>query len=362
LVRAAVLTEQGKPLEVRDIDLPEPGPGQVRVRMVAAGVCHSDLSLANGTLKQPVPAVLGHEGAGIVASVGEGVTRVAPGDHVILNWAPACGDCWFCGQGEPWLCEHASDAAAVPYAKLDGVDLYPALGAGAFAEETIVPERGAVKIPRDVPLDGAAVLGCAVLTGAGAVFNTAAVKAGQSVVVIGLGGIGLSVLQAARIAGASPIVAVDVSAEKQELARAHGATDFVLSGKDAAKAVRNATRGRGADHAFECVGRPETIRLAWSASRRGGDVVVVGVGSAKAPVEFSALELYWFGRTLQGCLFGSSNPDVDVPKLLDHVAAGELDLSALVTGQTDLDGINAAFEQMSAGHGARTLVRMDADA
>lgn len=359
MVKAAVLVEQGKPLEVREITLPDPGPGQVRVRMVAAGVCHSDLSLANGTLKQPVPAVLGHEGAGVVESVGSGVTRVAPGDHVLLNWAPSCGGCWFCEQGEPWLCEHAADAANVPYAELDGADLYPALGAGAFAEATLVPERGAVKIPDDVPLELAAVLGCAVLTGAGAVFNTAGVQAGQSVVVIGLGGIGLSALQAARIAGAGPIVAVDVSTEKEALARAHGATDFVVSGKDTAKAVRKLTGGRGADHAFECVGRPETIRTAWSSSRRGGDVVVVGVGSAKAPVEFSALELYWFGRTLRGCLFGSSDPDVDVPKLLDHLAAGELDLRSLVTAQTDLNGINDAFEQMAAGRGARTLVRVD---
>ncbi|MCG8914235.1 zinc-binding dehydrogenase [Actinokineospora sp. PR83] len=358
MVRAAVLSEQGKPLEVTDIVLPEPGPGRVRVKVVAAGVCHSDLSLSNGTLRQQVPAVLGHEGAGVVTAVGEGVTRVAPGDHVLLNWAPPCRECWFCDNGEPWLCAHNSDAAAVPHGTLaDGTDLYPGLGAGAFAEETIVPERGAVKIPDDVPLEQAAVLGCAVLTGAGAVFNTAKVRPGQAVVVVGVGGIGLSVLQAARIAGADPIIAVDVHAEKAELATAQGATHFLVSDETTVKAVRKLTGGRGADVSFECVGIPATIRTAWSASRRGGHVVVVGVGSAKAVVEFSALELYWQGRSLTGCLFGSTDPDVDVALLLDLVAEGKLDLGSLVTTTTDLDGVEQAFEDMRQGKGGRTLIR-----
>ncbi|OLR94287.1 zinc-binding dehydrogenase [Actinokineospora bangkokensis] len=358
MVRAAVLTEQGKPTEVVDIDLPEPGPGRVRVKVAAAGVCHSDLSLSNGTLKQPVPAVLGHEGAGVVTAVGEGVTKVAPGDHVLLNWAPPCRECWFCENGEPWLCARNGDAATVAHGSLpDGTPLYPSLGAGAFAEETIVPEGGAVKIPADIPLEQAAVLGCAVLTGAGAVFNTAQVRPGQAVVVVGVGGIGLSVLQAARIAGASPIIAVDVHAEKEELAVAQGATHFLVSADTTPKEVRKLTGGRGADVAFECVGIPATIRTAWSSSRRGGHVVVVGAGSAKAVVEFSALELYWMGRSLTGCLFGSTDPEVDVPRLLDLVASGELDVSGLVTTVTDLDGVEQAFEDMRQGRGGRTLIR-----
>ncbi|WP_424185709.1 zinc-binding dehydrogenase [Actinokineospora sp. G85] len=358
MVRAAVLSEQGKPMEVVDIVLPEPGPGRVRVRVVAAGVCHSDLSLSNGTLRQPVPAVLGHEGAGVVTAIGEGVTKVAVGDHVLLNWAPPCRECWFCDNGEPWLCAHNSDAAGIPHGTLaDGTDLYPGLGAGAFAEETIVPENGAVPIPDNVPLEQAAVLGCAVLTGVGAVFNTAKVQPGQAVLVVGVGGVGLSVLQAARVAGASPIIAVDVHAEKEELARAQGATHFLVSDDTTTKAVRKLTGGRGADVAFECVGIPATIRAAWSASRRGGHVVVVGVGSAKAMVEFSALELYWQGRTLTGCLFGSTDPDVDVPRLLALVAEGKLDVSALVTNTTDLTGVEAAFEDMRQGKGGRTLIR-----
>ncbi|MFC7616637.1 zinc-binding dehydrogenase [Actinokineospora soli] len=199
------------------------------------------------------------------------------------------------------------------------------------------------------------MLGCAVLTGAGAVFNTAKVRPGQSVAVVGLGGVGLSVLQAARIAGAGPIIALDVQ-DKAELALAHGATDFVRSDETAGKAVRKLTGGRGADVVVECVGHPAAIRTAWSASRRGGHVVVVGVGSAKAKVEFSALELYWFGRTLSGCVYGEIDPEVDVPRLLDWVRSGQLDAGSLITARTDLSGIEGAFAEMEAGRGGRTLV------
>jgi S-(hydroxymethyl)glutathione dehydrogenase/alcohol dehydrogenase len=357
MVKAAVLSQQGGPVEVREIFLGDPGPGQVKVRVHAAGVCHSDLSLANGTLLQETPAVLGHEGAGVVLAVGEGVSRVAVGDHVVLNWAPACRECWFCVQGEPWLCVHAEEVARSPYATLDdGTPVYPGLGTGAFAEETIVPAAGVVRVPATVPMDQAAVLGCAVQTGAGAVFNTARVRAGESVVVVGLGGVGLSALQAARAVGAGPIIGVDVSEAKVDLAARHGATDFVVSDPAAAKAVRKLTDGRGADHAFDCVGLPATIRLAWSASRRGGAVTVVGVGGKANVVEFSALELYWFGRTLHGCVFGSSDPDVEIPRLLGLVDEGKLDLAALTSATTDLAGVNDAFAQL--GQGARTIVRI----
>jgi S-(hydroxymethyl)glutathione dehydrogenase / alcohol dehydrogenase len=355
MVRAAVLTKQGGQLEIRDISLGEPGPGQVKVRVAAAGVCHSDLSLANGTLTQEVPAVLGHEGAGVVIGVGDGVDRVAVGDHVVLNWAPACRECWFCDHGEPWLCVHAEETARAPYAQLDdGTPLYPGLGTAAFAEETIVPAAGVVKVPATVPMEQAAVLGCAVQTGAGAVLNTARVRAGESVVVVGLGGVGLSALQAARAVGAGPIIGVDVSEAKADLAAQHGATDFLVSDQTTSKAIRKLTGGRGADHAFDCVGLPATIRTAWSASRRGGAVTVVGVGSKAKIVEFNALELYWFGRTLHGCVFGSSDPDVEIPRLLGLVEEGRLDLAALATSTTDLAGVNDAFDQL--GQGARTIV------
>lgn len=222
MVRAAVLSAVNAPLRVTEINLPEPGPGQVRIRPAAVGVCHSDLSLSNGTLRQSAPAVLGHEGAGTVTAVGHGVTTVAPGDQVVLNWAPSCGDCHFCGLAEPWLCARSGHAADAPYATLaaDATDLYPGLGTAAFAEETVVPARAALPLPDGVPLADAALLGCAVLTGWGAVHHNARVRAGESVAVFGVGGVGLATLQAARIAGAGPIVAVDVSPEKEELARA----------------------------------------------------------------------------------------------------------------------------------------------
>jgi S-(hydroxymethyl)glutathione dehydrogenase/alcohol dehydrogenase len=358
MVRAAVLPAVGAPLQIADIEIPEPGPGQVRVRLAAAGVCHSDLSLSNGTLRQPVPAVLGHEGAGTVAAVGDGVTTVRPGDRVVLNWAPSCGGCHFCGLGEPWLCAEAATAAGAPYAKLaaDGNELYPGLGTAAFAEETVVPAHAVLPLPDGVPLTDAALLGCAVLTGYGAVRHSARVREGESVAVFGAGGVGLATLQAARIAGADRIVAVDVSPEKEELARAAGATDFVTAADDTPKRIRALTGGHGADVAIECVGRAATIRAAWSSTRRGGRTTVVGIGGKDEQVTFSALELFYFGRTLSGCVYGNSDPAEDLPVLADHVRSGRLDLGALVTERISLDGIPAAFEAMLAGRGGRALV------
>src|SRR5687767_2226381 len=277
-VRAALLTEIGGPLRLVDLDLPDPGPGQVRVKVAATGVCHSDLSLARGTLRQPVPAVLGHEAAGTVVSVGEGVTAVSAGDRVVLCWAPPCGSCWFCGQGEPWLCEHSSDAAAAPYATFEGTPIYPGLSTAGFAEETVVSERAVLPVPDGVPLEQAALVGCAVMTGVGAVLNTAKVRAGQSVLVVGLGGVGLSVVQGARLAGAGAIIAVDRSPEKLELAMSMGGTDALEAGGELAKQVRGLTDKRGADHAFDCVGLADTIRASWSATRRGGVTTIVGIG------------------------------------------------------------------------------------
>lgn len=356
MVRAAVLTKSGAPLRVTDIDLPEPGPGQVRVKIAATGVCHSDLSLARGTLRQPVPAVLGHEAAGTVASVGEGVTGTKPGDRVVLCWAPPCGECWYCREGEPWLCEHSSDAAAAPYASHDGQDLYPGLSTAGFAEETVVSARAVLPVPDSVPLEQAALVGCAVMTGVGAVLNTAKVRAGQSVLVIGLGGVGLSVVQGARLAGAGTIIAVDRSPDKLELARSMGATDLLEAGGELPKQVRALTDRRGADHAFDCVGLAETIRSAWGSTRRGGVTTIVGIGGKEQQVTFGALELFHFARTIQGCVYGSTDPVTDIPKILGYAAEGRLDLGALISGTIGLDGIDGAFADMEKGVGARTVV------
>jgi S-(hydroxymethyl)glutathione dehydrogenase/alcohol dehydrogenase len=358
MVRAAVLPAVGAPLEVTDITLPDPGPGQVRVRLAAAGVCHSDLSLSNGTMRVPVPAVLGHEGAGTVVAVGEGVTHLAPGAEVVLNWAPSCGSCHACRLGEVWLCANALNGAGDVYAHraADGSDLHPGLNVAAFAEETVVPANCALPLPGGIPLTDAALLGCAVLTGYGAVHHAARVRPGETVAVYGVGGVGLAALQAARIAGAERIVAVDVSPEKEELARAAGATDYVLASDTTAREIRGLTDKQGVDVAVECVGRAATIRTAWDSTRRGGRTTVVGIGGKDQQVTFNALEIFHWGRTLTGCVYGNSDPARDLPVLADHVRTGRLDLSALVTERIGLEGIPAAFDNMLAGKGGRALV------
>ncbi|MGR4854637.1 Zn-dependent alcohol dehydrogenase [Streptomyces sp. LARHCF252] len=356
-VRAAVLPAIGSPLEITGIDLPDPGPGQVRVRLAAAGVCHSDLSLSDGTMRVPVPAVLGHEGAGTVVAVGEGVTHVAPGDGVVLNWAPSCGACHACSLGEVWLCANALNGAADVYARTtEGADLHPGLNVAAFAEETVVSAACVLPVPQGVPLTDAALLGCAVLTGYGAVHHSVQVRPGETVAVFGAGGVGLAALQAARIAGASKIVAVDVSAEKEELARAAGATDYVIASENTAREIRALTGKQGVDVAVECAGRAVSIRAAWDSTRRGGRTTVVGIGGKDQQVTFNALEIFHWGRTLAGCVYGNSNPAEDLPVLAEHVRAGRLDLSALVTERIALDGIPAAFDNMLAGKGGRALV------
>jgi len=357
VTKAAVLRALDGPLAVEEIELNPTGPGQVRVRLAAAGVCHSDLSLANGTLRQPFPAVLGHEGAGVVLEVGEGVTGLAAGDHVVLNWAPPCRACWFCEHGEPYLCVHADDARSVPFATSAGEPVYAGLGTGAFATETVVGAHACIPVPADIPLAEAALLGCAVLTGVGAVTNAARVQTGQTVAVIGLGGVGLAAIQGARLAGASAIIAVDPAPAKEELARSLGATHFLAPHAGLAKEIRALTGGLGTDHAIECVGRGETIRAAWSSTRRGGTATVLGLGSAQDPVTFNALEVAFFARTIVGCMYGSTDPAIDVPILLEHYRAGRLNLAALVSDEVDLAGVGEAFSRMRAGQGARTLVR-----
>ncbi|WP_328316667.1 Zn-dependent alcohol dehydrogenase [Streptomyces sp. NBC_00388] len=360
MVRAAVLSAIGSPLEITGIELPEPGPGQVRVRLAAAGVCHSDLSLANGTMRVPVPAVLGHEGAGTVVSVGEGVTHVAPGDGVVLNWAPSCGKCHACSLGEVWLCADALSGAAGVHARTaDGTALHPGLNVAAFAEETVVAANCVLPVPDGIPLQDAALLGCAVLTGYGAVHHSARVRAGETVAVFGAGGVGLATLQSARIAGASEIIAVDVSPAKEELARAAGATEFLVASGTTAKDIRRLTGGHGVDAAVECVGRAVTIRTAWESTRRGGRTTVVGIGGKDQQVTFNALELFHWGRTLSGCVYGNSDPAQDLPVLAGHIRAGRLDVGAMVTERIGLEGIPGAFENMLAGKGGRALVVFD---
>ncbi|MEV0810021.1 zinc-binding dehydrogenase [Micromonospora sp. NPDC050200] len=354
-MRALVVRAPGAPLRVEEVRLPAPGPGELRVRVRAAGVCHSDLSMVNGTLAPAYPLVLGHEAAGVVVEAGPGA-GVPVGTQVVLNWAPACRRCWHCRHDEPWLCA-ANTAPAVPRGETaDGAPLHVTLGLGAFAEEVVVPEAAVVAVPGDLPPERAALLGCAVLTGTGAVRNTARVAAGDSVAVIGLGGVGLSVLTAARAAGAAPIVAVDVAEAKRGLALAAGATHFLLPDDRLPKEIRALTEGRGVDHAFECVGRAATIRTAWRLTRRGGAVTVVGMGGRDDLVSLSALDIFHSARTLRSSVYGSSDPDRQVPGLAREVGDGRLDLGPLISGLVSLDEAPAAFDRLARGEGARWVV------
>jgi S-(hydroxymethyl)glutathione dehydrogenase/alcohol dehydrogenase len=346
-------------LAIEEITLPDPGPGEVRVRIRAAGVCHSDLSMVNGTLAPSFPLVLGHEAAGVVMATGADVRRVEPGDHVVCNWSPACRACWFCLNGESWLCERSGGPGVARGSTKDGADLFVTLGLGSLAEEVVVGENAVIAVRRDLPFEVAALLGCAVLTGVGAVRNTARVQRGQAVLVIGLGGVGLSVLAGARAAGADPIIAVDVSEAKRELALAGGATDYLVADDTLSKAVRGLTGGRGADVAFECVGRSSTIRTAWRSTRRGGEAIVVGMGARTDEVNLSALEIFHSARGLRSSVYGSSDFDLEIPQLADAVMDRSLNLDALVTHRIGLAQAPEAFERMNRGEGGRSVVLLD---
>jgi S-(hydroxymethyl)glutathione dehydrogenase/alcohol dehydrogenase len=359
VVQAAVATDRDTPVGTEQITLPDIGAHDVRVRIVAAGVCHSDLSMINGTFSPKFPLVLGHEAAGVVAEVGSAVHKVRTGDRVVLNWAPPCRECWFCVHAEPWLCVQSEGVSSLPGGTIDGATLHRTLGVGGLAEEVVVADKAVVPLADDVPLDVAALLGCAVLTGVGAARNTANVRPGESAVVVGLGGIGLSTIAGARIAGAAPIIAVDVTEDKKDLAMTMGATHFVSGQGKYGREVRALTGGRGADHAFECVGRASTIRSAWGSLRRGGKITVVGVGKIDDPFSVSALEIYHFARTMAVCVYGSGDPDRDIPMLAEQIRAGRLDLDPLVSHRIGLDGVEEAFQRMREGVGARSLVVLD---
>ncbi len=340
-MKALVWNGPGTQLGVEELELPEPREGEVRVRIKAAGVCHSDLSMVDGTLNPPHPLVIGHEASGVIVETGE---------HVVLNWAPPCRECWFCAHGEPWLCASLG-AATTPQG-----DRHVTLGLGALAEEVVVPRRAIIPVPQELPFPLAALLGCAVLTGFGAVRRTANVKPGESVVIIGLGGVGLSAVIAAKAAGASTVIAVDRAEGKRDLALAAGATHFALSDDTLSKVVRGLTEGRGADHTFECVGRAATIRAAWRAARRGGTVTVVGMGSNDDLVQLSALDIFHSSRSLRSSVFGSSDPDRDLPTLAAEVVAGDLSLDALISDTITLEEAPEAFARMARGVGARSVV------
>ena len=361
VVRAAVLRQVGSPFEVEEITLEPVGPHYVRVQMAASGVCHSDLSVQNGTIPFMFPTVLGHEGSGVVAEIGSAVTRVAVGDHVVLTWMPPCRRCFWCLAGQPMLCNVGmGESIGGPYASVGGDKLIRGLGTATFAEQTLVPEAQVVPVDRAAPLELAALVGCALSTGIGAVWHTAGVEPGSTVAVIGCGGVGLSVIQGARLAGASTIVAVDHMGAKLKAAQSMGATDVIdSSSTDAVAGIQALTGGLGVDYAFEVVGRAPTIRLAFEAARRGGTAVLVGAGSPSEEVTFSAFELFVGAKTLVGCVYGSTDPDRDFPSMVDLVTKGTIDAEGMVSRRIGLDDINDAFRAMEAGEVVRSVIVFD---
>lgn len=364
-MKAAVLYAAGQPLQVEEISIQNPQPGEVMVRLAASGVCHSDLHVMNGDLTAPLPVVLGHEGAGVVEKVGEGVVDFTPGDHVILLWRASCGQCFFCLSGRPALCElgagirwsgHLADGTS-RFRKGDQ-EIRHFAGVSAFGEFTVLPREGLVKIDREIPLEKAALVGCAVMTGVGAVINTAQVRPGQSMVVIGCGGVGLNAIQGGALAGAEKIIAVDVLENKLAYARQFGATHLINASQvDPVEAVKQATGGLGADYAFEVIGHPKTITQAYQMIRRGGTAVVVGVAPQGAELAINASSLMLEEKTLRGSLYGSCQPKLDAPRLLNLYKAGKLKLDELISRQYPLAGINDAFDALRRGDVARSIIR-----
>lgn len=357
-MRAAVLQAVGDGvLEVRDdIEAIGPGPGEVRVAIKATGLCHSDLSAMNGTIPQPCPAVLGHEGAGEVVAVGEGVTAVAVGDHVVVVWVPPCGTCRYCLGGQPNLCTQVMFSTGfIPRFSVGGSPAYGFAGTGTFAEEVVLPVQSVVAIDRDVPWEIASLLGCGVVTGVGAAINAARIRPGSSVLVYGCGGVGMSVIQGARIAGAAEIVAVDIVEAKFADARRFGATHTVTPERIGGP-KDEITQGDGFDYAFEVIGRPETIRAVYDNVRRGGTAVVVGVGRTEETVALNAFELFYSEKTLKGTIYGSSDVRTDFHRLLRLWKAGRLDLEGMISDRLDLAQVNDAFAKMRAGEGIRQVI------
>ncbi len=370
MAKAAVLTGVDQPLEIRDdVEVAAPGPGEVRIRVGASGVCHSDLSVQNGTIPLPTPIVLGHEGAGVVTEVGEGVTDLAEGDHVVLSFVPQCGQCYQCKRGQGYLCEKSAMAAMG--GMLDGSTRLTSQGAplhqmamcGTFSEELVTPAISCVKISDSVPLKLAALIGCGVLTGVGAALNTADIREGDTVAVIGCGGVGLNVIQGARIAGAGEIVAIDMNESALERAAKFGATVTVKADSgDAAAKVQEASGGRGADSVFEVIGLESTMNQAIDLARPGGEAILVGVPRMDVFLNLNAAFTFlYLNKTVKGCWYGSANVNTDVPKLLGLYEDGKLDLSGLISQEIEVEGINDAFEDMKAARVARSVINYAGD-
>ncbi len=364
-INAAILWEQGAPLSVEEAELEAPRAGEVLVEVKAAGVCHSDLHPARGDWPVRTPLVLGHEGAGIVREVGAGVTRVRAGDHVVFCWAPPCGVCPPCLEGRPVLCdrlERTTYRNRLPSGgtrlRARGQDVAHYNSTACFADYAVVAEEGVIPVPVDVPFEALATLGCAVITGVGAVTNAARVEAGARVVVIGAGGVGLNVVQGARLAGCEKIIAVDTRSKPRDLAREFGATHSIeASTETVAEQIRELTDGRGADYVFDTVGTPATLAQALRFARKGGTIVVTGLSRTDALASIPLFPFVMQEKRLIGSLYGSGQPSRDVLRLVALYQEGKLKLNELATRSYQLEGVNDALSALSSGEGARGIIR-----
>lgn len=361
--RAVICREWNKPVVVETVDVESPRRGEVMVQIKACGVCHSDLSATNGTIPLPPPMVLGHEAAGVIAEVGDGVTDFAVGDHVVVSWVAICGRCKYCVMGRPALCDNGQKAAmSLPdgtrrLKDASGKELNHFAGVAVMAEYATLPRENVIKIDPSIPLDKAALVGCAVMTGVGAAINTAKVEPGATVAVFGAGGIGLNVIQGAALAGASKIIAVDMADKKLEMAQQFGATDVVNPSTDG-DAVQKITAltGGGADYAFECIGLAATIAQTYNCVRKGGTAVVVGVSKMADVVQLGAFMMPFQEKVLTGSMYGSARPSTDFPRLLDLYKTHRLKLDELVTATYSIEQINQAFDDMQRGVNARGVI------
>lgn len=362
-VRAAVLRAIDQPLSVEDVEVADPGPFEVVVRVAAAGLCHSDVRFMEGSYPVPLPAVLGHESAGVVEAVGDSVTHVGPGDHVITFLSVFCGTCDFCVTGQTHQCANREATqrrvGEAPRLSIDGEPLHQFLNLASFAEEMLVHENAVVKVTDEMPLDKAALLGCGVATGLGAVFNTAGVRPGETVAVVGCGGVGLSAVQGARIAGAGTILAVDRIDEKLDLARELGATHTVNAvSADVVETARELTDGGGFDYAFEAIGSAATAAMAFGMIRNGGSAVVIGLIPVGQIVNIPGHELF-FEKRVMGSNMGSNRFRVDVPRYVQMYRDGRLNIDDMITNRMPLEDINSGFDQMRTGRVARNLIVFD---
>jgi Zn-dependent alcohol dehydrogenase len=367
LAKAVVVRAVGTPVTVEQIEVSPPRYGEVSVRIAACGVCHSDLSATNGTITYPLPLVLGHEGAGVITAIGEGVDQFAVGDHVVSSFVSMCGHCHYCQTGRPQLCVQSLKSlytlpdGTVRTRDSAGKDLNVFCGCGVMAEMATLHQGNVVKVDQKMPLDRAALISCGVMTGVGAAVNTAKVQAGSICVVFGCGGVGLNAIQGCAIAGAGVIVAVDTSDEKLALAKEFGATHgFNVTGQDnAAKALFKLTGG-GADYAFDCVGLGKISEMAWGVLRRGGTAVIVGISNAKDQIVLNAQAVATSEKTLTGSYYGSARPQLDFPRLIGLYRSGRLKLDELITRTYSIDEAPQAFEDLNAGKQGRGVILFDA--